>query len=124
MDDLSVGGDSGWGTGSRPTLRGVGVRAREGRRRGPRIPTYDNGVVKGSHPGFLGHGAPCAVPDGTSPGADAPVLSGDTAVYGETEPGTDTLIRPVSAGFELFKEIRNSGAPEEFSWTVKLLDGL
>ncbi len=78
----------------------------------------DGGMALG-----LGHGAPCAVPDGTSPGADAPVLSGDTAVYGETEPGTDTLIRPVSAGFELFKEIRNSGAPEEFSWTVKLLDG-
>ncbi len=65
----------------------------------------------------------CLLPEGISKSASSASRSGDAVIYPNTESGTDTLVRASAYGLETFKSIRNSAAPETFSWQMELRPG-
>lgn len=48
------------------------------------------------------------------------VGGGDAALFPNTAPSADTLLRPTADGIESFTQIRDQAAPEAFSWKVQL----
>lgn len=73
----------------------------------------------------LVHEGPVEVsPVATSPNASNAVIADDsTAVYSNTASSVDTIIRPAYDGIMAFRAIRNTSAPESYSWEVTLHEG-
>lgn len=67
----------------------------------------------------------CTTPTSVSPGASDPeeVRVGDetlSALYANSAPGTDTLVRPTPVGSSSLLQLRDPESPGEFSWQVDL----
>jgi tripartite motif-containing protein 71 len=71
--------------------------------------------------GFTIDGVACFAPTTvTSAAAEAKVVNGDAAVFANTAPETDTLLRPNAAGMTMVQSLRGSSAPTTISWNVTL----
>lgn len=55
-----------------------------------------------------------------STATDAKVVAGQSAVYANTDPAADTVVRPTPLGIETFTQIRDAAAPETYSWRANL----
>jgi DNA-binding beta-propeller fold protein YncE len=63
----------------------------------------------------------CVTPNQTTSAAtNATVANGDSAVFANTAPETDTVIRPTAGGTTLVESLRGPNAPSSFSWTVTI----
>jgi hypothetical protein len=64
-------------------------------------------------------------PIGSSSPNEEPTLSAGQlgAIFTDTGPSTDTVLRPVYDGTLSFQSIRDAVAPEDYSWQVSLDDG-
>jgi len=66
----------------------------------------------------------CVALTGGGEGASAPTLvDGAAALYANSHPGTDTLLRPSAVGSFAVQQIRDPRAPTAFSWDVDLHGG-
>jgi len=71
-----------------------------------------------------GESAVCVGPVDTTPAATSPeVVAGTSAVFPNTAPAADTIVRPVASGADLLTQVRASGAPEGTGWRIALHDG-
>ena len=59
----------------------------------------------------------------TSAATEATVVNGDAAVFANTAPETDTVIRPTATGATVIQSLRGPEVPESFSWNVKVAPG-
>ncbi len=74
--------------------------------------------------GFTLDETACFTPASLTPAAtDAVVANGDTAVFANTAPETDTLIRPTAMGATVIESLRGPNAPGSFSWNVTVAAG-
>lgn len=63
-------------------------------------------------------------PLGVDSSATAPVVAnGDSLVYADTAPATDTAVRPTDSGIETFDQIRDASAPQEFAYAIGAPNG-
>ncbi len=73
----------------------------------------------------------CVTRDATTPLAKPAAMVGSgpsstqsiAALYANTSASTDTVLRPTPDGMESFEQIRDSLAPQAFTWDVSLHDG-
>jgi hypothetical protein len=64
-------------------------------------------------------GALTVAPTSVDDNADAAqVVAGTSAVYGTTQPATNTIIRPTADGVETFEQLLDESAPSSSSWRV------
>ncbi|MGN6663868.1 MAG: amidase domain-containing protein [Solirubrobacterales bacterium] len=71
--------------------------------------------------GFTIKGVACIAPTAvTTASTEAKVVNGDAAVFANTAPETDTLLRPNAAGMTMVQSLRGSSAPTRISWNVAL----
>ena len=71
--------------------------------------------------GFTLNGVACITPAATTSAVtEAHVVNGDSAVFANTAPETETAIRPSAAGTTVVQEITGEGAPASYSWNVSL----
>jgi tripartite motif-containing protein 71 len=71
--------------------------------------------------GFTIKGVACISPASTTSAAtEAKVVNGDAAVFANTAPETDTMLRPNAAGITMVQSLRGPGAPTSISWNVTL----
>jgi hypothetical protein len=71
--------------------------------------------------GFSLNRIACISPNQTTSAAtEATVVNGDAAVFANTAPETDTVIRPTADGTAVIQSLRGSGVPKTFSWTVEV----
>jgi sugar lactone lactonase YvrE len=71
--------------------------------------------------GFTLKGIACVTPAKTTSAAtEAKVFNGDAAVFANTAPETDTVIRPTADGMAFVQNLRGSSAPTSVSWNVSL----
>jgi sugar lactone lactonase YvrE len=74
--------------------------------------------------GFTLDGIACITPAKTTTAAtEAKVVNGDAAVFANTAPQTDTVIRPTSGGATVVQSLRGPNAPSSFSWNVTVNPG-
>jgi sugar lactone lactonase YvrE len=74
--------------------------------------------------GFTLDEAACFTPTSlTSAATEAAVVNGDAAVFANTAPETDTVIRPTAMGATVIQSLRGPEAPDSFSWNVKVAPG-
>jgi sugar lactone lactonase YvrE len=59
----------------------------------------------------------------TSAASEATVVNGDAAVFANTGPESDTVIRPTAMGATIIQSLRGPEAPHSFSWDVKVAAG-
>ncbi len=63
----------------------------------------------------------CLVPTQTTSGkTGAGIVNGDTAVWANSAPDTDTFVRPTASGMTMLQSIRGPAAPDSYSWQVAL----
>lgn len=62
-------------------------------------------------------------PTGSTQRKDPLIVGGDSAMYADSGPATDTAIRPTAYGVETFLQLRGQAAPQEFGWQVSMLPG-
>jgi hypothetical protein len=111
------------GTRASPTLRSVG------RQRFKAVSTVAQGDIAADvRHGFsfdTARGSRVTVtPVGVDRAATSGVVAnGDSVVYANTDPATDTIVRPTIDGIETFTQIRAGYGPEAFSWKVALAGG-
>jgi hypothetical protein len=61
----------------------------------------------------------CMMPGQTTTSeSGANVVNGDSAVYANTAPDADTVVRPSATGATVIENLRGSAAPQSFSWQV------
>ncbi len=66
----------------------------------------------------------CFTPSTLTPAAsDATVVNDDAALFANTAPETDTVIRPTAMGTTLIQSLRGPNAPDSFAWNVKVSPG-
>jgi streptogramin lyase len=71
--------------------------------------------------GFTIKGVACISPTTvTTATTEAKVVNSDAAVFANTAPETDTLLRPNAAGVTVVQSLRGSSAPTTISWNVTL----
>lgn len=71
-----------------------------------------------------GASAVCVTPMSTTAAALPPQLqNGAAAVYANTGPSTDTIVRPAPFGIQYIQQLRAATAPETFSYRVSLQPG-
>jgi sugar lactone lactonase YvrE len=74
--------------------------------------------------GFTLGDSVCFTPATLTPAAsDAAVVNGDAALFANTAPETDTVIRPTAMGTTVIQSMRGPNAPDAFAWKVKLSPG-
>jgi hypothetical protein len=74
--------------------------------------------------GFELSGALCMVPmQTTSAETQATIVNGDAALYANSAPDTDTVVRPSAGGVTVVESLRGAGAPTTFSWKLGLRPG-
>jgi Putative amidase domain len=77
-----------------------------------------------SEGGFALADIACVVPEETTSAAtEATVINQDTALFANTAPETDTVIRPIAGGTALVQSLRGPDAPTSFSWTIEVSSG-
>jgi streptogramin lyase len=71
--------------------------------------------------GFALKGIACITPAVTTSAAtQAKVVNGDAALFANTAPETDTVIRPSAGGMTLMQSLRGPDAPTTISWHIDL----
>lgn len=66
----------------------------------------------------------CMVPLQTTPAeTPAKLVNGDSALYANSAPDTDTIVRPTTNGVTLVVSLRGPHAPTSFSWRLGLSPG-
>ena len=66
----------------------------------------------------------CLVPKQTTDAAtNADVINGDSAIYANSAPQTDTVVRPAAAGETVIESMRGDSSPDSFSWKVAIPEG-
>ncbi|HET8814502.1 MAG TPA: SMP-30/gluconolactonase/LRE family protein [Solirubrobacterales bacterium] len=71
--------------------------------------------------GFTIEGVACFSPATvTTAATEAKVVNGDAAIFANTAPETDTLLRPNAAGMTMVQSLRGASAPTTLSWNVTL----
>jgi DNA-binding beta-propeller fold protein YncE len=74
--------------------------------------------------GFTLEGIACLTPaETTSAATEAKVVNGDAAVFANTAPQTDTVIRPTAGGATAVQSLRGPNAPAKFSWNLTVGEG-
>jgi streptogramin lyase len=74
--------------------------------------------------GFTLGDSVCFTPGTLTPAAtDATVVSGDAALFANTAPEADTVIRPTAMGTTVIHSLRGPNAPDSFVWNVRLSAG-
>ncbi|MGC1852879.1 MAG: amidase domain-containing protein [Solirubrobacterales bacterium] len=74
--------------------------------------------------GFALTDVACVVPEQTTTAAtNASVVNQDAALFANTAPETDTVIRPTAAGATVVQSLRGPDAPTSLSWTVTVGSG-
>ncbi len=69
-------------------------------------------------------GIACITPASvTTAATQATVVHGDAAVFANTAPETQTVIRPTAGGVSLIQAVNGPNAPESFSWNVTVQAG-
>jgi hypothetical protein len=72
--------------------------------------------------GFELAGIACFIPTATTSDARPPsIVNGDVALYANSAPDTDTIIRPTSEGETIVESTRGPAAPQSFSFNFALL---
>jgi sugar lactone lactonase YvrE len=75
--------------------------------------------------GFTLAGIACVTPSAvTTAATQATVVHGDAAVFANTAPETDTVIRPTAGGTSLVQAVNGPNAPNGFSWNVTVPVGM
>jgi hypothetical protein len=66
----------------------------------------------------------CMIPLQTTP-AETPamVVNGDSALYANSAPDADTIVRPTASGVTVVESLRGPNAPTSFSWKLGLSPG-
>lgn len=60
-------------------------------------------------------------PENVGTRVDAPiVVHGDSVLYANSAPATDTVVRPTAGGIESFTQLRGPSAPDSFSYRISL----
>lgn len=73
--------------------------------------------------GFTLDGIACITPAATTSAAtEATVVNGDAAVFANTAPETDTVIRPSAGGTTVVQSLRGENAPASFSWNITVTE--
>ena len=89
--------------------------------------TLDQANLASAYPGFsVGNGtsAICFSPAAsTTTAGAAQVQNGAAALYPDTTPGTDTVLRPTSLGVQAIQQLNNSAAPTSLTWIMGLQPG-
>lgn len=71
--------------------------------------------------GFAIKGVACVSPAMvTSATTEAKIVNGDAAIFANTAPETDTLLRPNAVGMTMVQSLRGPSAPTTISWNVTL----
>jgi hypothetical protein len=71
--------------------------------------------------GFTIKGVACVSPATvTSAATEAKIVNGDAAIFANTAPETDTLLRPNAVGMTMVQSLRGPSAPTTISWNVTL----
>jgi sugar lactone lactonase YvrE len=71
--------------------------------------------------GFTLKGVACITPaETTSAATEAHVVNGDSAVFANTAPETETAIRPTAGGTTVVQALTGENAPTSYSWNVTL----
>lgn len=71
--------------------------------------------------GFTLEGIACVSPAQiTGSATEAKVINSDAAIFANTAPETDTLLRPNAAGMTMVQSLRGVNAPRTISWNVTL----
>jgi hypothetical protein len=74
--------------------------------------------------GFTLGDAVCVAPAALTPAAtEATVVNGDAALFANTAPETDTVIRPTAMGATVINSLRGPDAPDEFALRVNVSPG-
>jgi len=74
--------------------------------------------------GFTLGNSVCFSPSTLTPAAsNATVVNNDSALFANTGPETDTVIRPTAMGTTLIQSLRGPNAPDSFVWNVKVSPG-
>ncbi len=74
--------------------------------------------------GFTLGDSACLSPGALTPAAsDATVVNDDVALFANTGPETDTVIRPTAMGTTVIQSLRGPNAPDSFVWNVRLSPG-
>jgi sugar lactone lactonase YvrE len=74
--------------------------------------------------GFTLDRSACITPAALTPAAtEATVVNGDAAVFANTAPETDTVIRPTAMGATIIHSLRGPNAPDSFTWHVTVAAG-
>jgi sugar lactone lactonase YvrE len=74
--------------------------------------------------GFTLGGSVCFSPATLTPAAtDATVVNDDAALFANTGPETDTVIRPTAMGTTVIQSLRGPNAPDSFAWNVNVSSG-
>jgi putative amidase-like protein len=62
--------------------------------------------------------------DVSADATDAAVVHGDSAVFADTAPSADSVIRPTAQGLAAYTQIRSAAAPQTYSWRVSMSGGV
>ena len=104
----------------------------------PIDPTYSQPSPNLAAVGSLAEGETSVTPEGgvtldqaacitpaalTSAATNATVVNGDAAVFANTGPETDTVIRPTAMGATMIQSLRGPNAPDSFAWNVTVAPG-
>ncbi len=74
--------------------------------------------------GFVLDDVVCMVPTQTTPAeTPATVVNRDAALYANSAPDTDTIVRPTASGVTVVESLRGPDAPTSFTWRLGLPDG-
>jgi hypothetical protein len=66
----------------------------------------------------------CLAPSHTTPDeTSGSVVNGDSVVYANSGPESDTIVRPTATGETVIQTKRGDSAPDSFSWSVAVQDG-
>ena len=73
--------------------------------------------------GFTLEGIACITPATTTTAATgATVVNDDAAIFANTAPQTDTVIRPTAGGTTVIHSLRGETSPSTFSWNITVAD--
>ena len=82
------------------------------------------GIEDGNAATFTVGQAVCLAPVATTAAETAPlIVNGDSVVYANSAPSTDTIIRPTAYGTTVTQHLRDTDAPDSFEWDVQLEAG-
>jgi hypothetical protein len=84
----------------------------------------NDGVAAEAAGGFAVNEVICLMPTQTTTDeTDAKIVNGDAAIYANSAPDTDTIVRPTAGGETVVESLRGDPAPASFSWQVGVPDG-